>query len=207
MTATTTEDPETEEAVDVASEVQGEHDEPDDLDVEVGDAQRDTVAADVERSPRYVVLATVTILVVLSALTGSLGWQAYQSNRTVERQARFLEAGRQGAVDLTTIDWQQVDTDVQRILSASTGAFYDEFSKRSEPFIDVVKKSRSTSVGTVTGIGLESQSRDDAAVLVAVNVKTTVGADPQAAPRGWRMRISVHDVAGTMKISNVEFVP
>jgi len=51
---------------------------------------------------------------------------------------------------LTTIDYNEADADVQRILNSTTGSFYDDFSKRSQPFVDVVKQARSKSEGTVT---------------------------------------------------------
>jgi Mce-associated membrane protein len=50
---------------------------------------------------------------------------------------------------------------------------YDNFSKRLQPYIDVVLRTQSKSVGTVTEAALESQSGDRAQVLVAVTVKTS----------------------------------
>ena len=99
----------------------------------------------------------------------------------------FLQVGRQGALNLTTIDFAEADTDIQRILDSATGTFYDDFSKRSQPFVDVVKQAHSKSVGTVTEAGLESASADQAQVLVAVSVKTSnAGAaeQPARAPGG-----------------------
>jgi Mce-associated membrane protein len=158
---TTTHEPETTAAADpsaIDDDVEGRTvADEDDLgdDGSGGDTQNETVSRRPGKSPRYLVLATTTILIVLGVLAGLLGWKAYQSHHAEERRALFVQAARQGAVNLTTIDWQQADTDVQRILTSSTGTFYDEFSKRSQPFIDVVKQSRSNSVGTVTDIGLE----------------------------------------------------
>lgn len=155
-------------------------------------------------------LATVIGVVAVLALSGVVGWlgfQAYQSRQEQELRAMFLRVGRQGAINLTTIDWQNVNNDIQRILDSATGAFYDDFSKRSQPFIDVVKKVQSKSVGTVTEAGLESVSPNEARVLVAVSVKTsTLGATDEA-PRAWRMRIDVQKVDDGAKVSNVLFVP
>jgi Mce-associated membrane protein len=119
----------------------------------------------------------------------------------------FLQVGRQGAINLTTIDWQHADSDVQRILKSATGTFFDDFSKRSQPFIDVVKQAQSTSVGTVTEAGVESVTGDSAQILVAVSVKTTNIGAPEQKPRAWRMRINVQRVGDEAKISNVGFVP
>lgn len=157
-----------------------------------------------DRLPLVIGLAVV---VVLAGLVGWLGFRAYQSHQADEQRKLFLQVGRQGALNLTTIDFQQADTDVQRILDGATGQFYDDFSQRSQPFVDVVKRAQSKSVGTVTEAGLESQSGEGAQVLVAVTVKTSNAGAAQQEPRAWRMRLSVQKVGDEAKVSNVEFVP
>jgi Mce-associated membrane protein len=165
-----------------------------------------------ETAPRmsHVRLATIVGLVVVLALGGLVGWlsfRAYQSHQLDTQRKVFLQVGRQGALNLTTIDYQHVDDDVKRILDSATGKFYDDFQQRSQPFTDVVKQVKSKSVGTVTEAGLESESDDEAQVLVAVAVNTTVEGQPEQQPRAWRMRILVQKVGDDTKVSNVEFVP
>ena len=103
------------------------------------------------------------------------GWDFVPTSRSKRsaQRSQFLQVARQGALNLTTIDWQKAESDVQRILDGATGQFYDDFAKRSQPFIDVVKKAKSTTVGTITEAGLESQTADSAQVLVAVTVTTS----------------------------------
>jgi len=156
---------------------------------------------------RLATLVGLAAVVALSGVVGWLGFQTYQLRQEQEQRALFLRVGRQGAVNLTTIDWENVNHDIQRILDSATGPFYDDFSKRSQPFIDVVKKVQSKSVGTVIEAGLESVSGNEARVLVAVSVKTSnLGAEDQP-PRAWRMRIDVQRVDDGAKVSNVSFVP
>jgi Mce-associated membrane protein len=147
------------------------------------------------------------LVVVLAGLTGWLGFRTYQSHQADEQRKLFLQVGRQGALNLTTIDWQHADADVQRILDSATGTFYDDFQKRAGPFVEVVKQAQSKSVGTIAEAGLESVSDNGAQVLVAVTVKTSNAGAPEQAPRAWRMRISVQKVDDGAKVSNVEFVP
>lgn len=155
-------------------------------------------------------LAAVLGLVLVVALSALVGWLVVRTHRATdvdERQSQIVQVARQGALNLTTIDWQRADADVQRILDSATGEFYDDFAKRSAPFIKVVKEAKSTSTGSITEAGLESESGDSAQVLVAVAVKTSnVGAQAQE-PREWRMRLAVQKVGDVMKVSNVEFVP
>ncbi len=156
---------------------------------------------------RLALIAGLALVVVLAGLTGWLGFRTYQSHQTDEQQKLFLQVGRQGALNLTTIDWQHADQDVQRILDSATGTFYDDFQKRAQPFVEVVKQAQSKSVGTIAEAGLESESDNGAQVLVAVTVKTSNAGAPEQAPRAWRMRISVQKVGDEAKVSNVKFVP
>jgi Mce-associated membrane protein len=157
--------------------------------------------------PRLAVLTGLITLLALAALIGVLGVRAYHSRQAADLRALYLQVGRQGALNLTTIDWHHADADVQRILASATGAFYDDFSQRSQPFVNVVKKVQSISTGTVAAAGLESSSDTDAQVLVAVAVQTSTSEAAQQTPRAWRMRISVQKVGNDVKVSNVEFVP
>ncbi len=179
-----------------------------------GDADDDVADYDEAASakPRmsHVRLATIVglvLVVALAGLTGWLGFRTYQSHQADEQRKLFLQVGRQGALNLTTIDWQQADANVQRILDSATGTFYDDFQKRAQPFVEVVKQAQSKSVGTIAEAGLESESDNGAQVLVAVTVKTSNAGAPDQAPRAWRMRISVQKVGDEAKVSNVEFVP
>jgi Mce-associated membrane protein len=187
------------EAEDDSDEAEGDSDPEPDLDAD-------------DAAPRisHVRLAGIVGLVVVLALGGLVGWlgfRAYQSHQLDTQRKVFLQVGRQGALNLTTIDFQHVDEDVKRILDSATGTFYDDFQQRAQPFTEVVKQVKSKSVGTVTEAGLESESENEAQVLVAVAVNTTVEGQPNQQPRAWRMRILVQKVGEDTKVSNVEFVP
>jgi Mce-associated membrane protein len=153
--------------------------------------------------------ALVTSALIVAALAGLAGWlcsRAYEKHEAQAQRELFIQTARQGAVNLTTINYTEVDTDVQRILDLATGAFGDDFEQRSKPFIEVVKAAQSKSEGTITEAGLESQQGDSAQVLVAVAVKSRT-AGGEEAPREWRMRIEVRSVGDDAKVSNVVFVP
>jgi Mce-associated membrane protein len=149
---------------------------------------------------------SAVIVATLAGFTGWLGYRAYQTHQAQTQRNLFVQVARQGAVNLTTINYTEVDTDVQRIIDLATGAFRDDFQQRSKPFIEVVKAAQSKSEGTVTDAGLESQRGDSAQVLVAVAVKSRT-AGGEEAPREWRMRIEVQAVGDDAKVSNVVFVP
>jgi Mce-associated membrane protein len=151
-------------------------------------------------------VASGVIVAALAGLAGWLGYRAYEKHEAQVHRDLFVQIARQGAVNLTTINYTEVDADVQRIIDLSTGTFRDDFQQRSKPFIEVVKAAQSKSEGTVTDAGLETQQGDSAQVLVAIAVKSRT-AGGEEAPREWRMRIEVQSVGDDAKVSNVVFVP
>jgi Mce-associated membrane protein len=167
-------------------------------------------AAPVKGPMSHVRLAAIfglAVVLALGTIVGWLGFRAYQSHQAQAQRQLFLQVARQGALNLTTIDWQHAEADVQRVLDSATGQFYDQFSARKQPFIDVLKKAQSKSVGTVTEAGLESDALEKAQALVAVSLKTSDLGGGDQPPREWRMRISLEKVGNDVKISDVTFVP
>lgn len=181
----------------------------DDIEID-GDSSNQIVTEAPSKRHSPVWMATVVsaaMAVGLVALGGWLGYDSHRNQRADDQRNMFVEVAKQGAMNLTTINYTEVDKDVQRILDSSTGAFRDDFQKRAKPFIDVVKQMRSVSTGIVSDAGLESRDGNRAQVLVAVSVKTVSAGAPEQEPRRWRMRISVQDNGADAKVSNVEFVP
>lgn len=195
----------------------------DDAAVEVESADLDDVGDDSMRSAeadlgiavvtspstslRLPALVGALILIALTGLAAYLGVRAYQANQVTQEREQLLQVARQGALNLTTIDWEHADADIERILGSSTGQFHEDFSQRSKPFVAVLEKTQSKSVGTVTEAGLESFSGNEAQALVAVSVVTTNPGAPDQTPRNWRMRVTVQSDGDDPKVSNVEFVP
>ncbi|MCV7058514.1 tetratricopeptide repeat protein [Mycolicibacterium gilvum] len=167
-----------------------------------------TTTAKAGRSPvKLALIAGLVAVLALAGLAGWLGYQTYESHRAEERRNLFVQVGRQGALNLTTINWESAEADVQRILDSATGTFYDDFQQRAEPFVQVVKQAQSKSEGSIAEAGLESATDTGGQVLVAVTVRTTNAGSAEQQPRAWRMRISVQEIDGEAKVSNVEFVP
>ena len=110
---------------------------------------------------------------VLAGLVGWLGYRAYQKHEDQARRDQFVQVARQGAVNLTTISYTEVDADVQRIIDLSTGAFRDDFQQRAKPFIEVVKAAQSKSEGTVTDAGerMVTDPRLDGGALIVTSVQ------------------------------------
>jgi Mce-associated membrane protein len=155
------------------------------------------------RSPRGVRPALAAVLIVLLA---TAGWRDITIRRAEDVRETMLAAARAGLIALTTIDHQQADRDVQRILDSSTGAFRDDFEQRAEGFKDAARKAESTSVGTVNEAAVESVDGDEGRVLVAMTVMTSNRGVPEQQPKAWRTRVTVSRSGDGFKVAAVEFI-
>jgi Mce-associated membrane protein len=169
--------------------------------------------ADVPLPPKKFISATwramLLGLAVVVALAGLVGWFGLRANHSHQAQAQrnlYLQVAKQGALNLTTIDWQHADADVHRILDGATGEFYDDFAKRSQPFIDVLKQAKAKTVGTISESGLESETTDSGRALVIVSVQTSNNGEAEQVPKEWRMRIDVQKTGDQVKVAKVGFV-
>jgi Mce-associated membrane protein len=185
--------------------------------IDAPDGQREIPVADLSDGQRRVAVGTrhrgwqvlvlgVVLVMTIGGLAGWLGYRALQAHRESALRGMYVQMARQGALDLTTIDYTHADSDVKRIVDAATGKFRDDFQSRSQPLVDVVKQAQSKSEGTITEAGLQSFHDDTAQVLLAVAVKTTYSGN-QSDTKAWRMRIDLQKVGDSAKMSNVEFVP
>lgn len=150
--------------------------------------------------------AGLIAVTVLLALDGWLAHRADQEHRHVLERTAFLEAGRQAALDLTSVEYTRVEADVQRILAASTGSFRADFERRSPPFVEEVLRTKSTSVGQIVEAAVESVAGEQAKVIVAVRVTTTRDGSSDQRVKSWRMRVSVSRTGAGFKVSNVEMI-
>jgi Mce-associated membrane protein len=161
----------------------------------------------VSRIPHPIAVG-VAIIVALLGVGGWLGFRVHQDQQVQADRGLYLQVARQTAINLTTINYAEVDADIKRVLDSATGGFHDEFQNRSQPFVEVVKKVQSKTEGTIAEAGLLNYTKDQAQVLVAISVKTSMANAPaDQEPRRWRMRLTVDKTGDGAKVSNVEFVP
>jgi Mce-associated membrane protein len=156
---------------------------------------------------RIALIAGLVAGVVLAGLVGWLGFRAYEAHNLDAQRNLFVQAASRGAANLLTVDYRHADADAQRILDSATGKFYDSFGRRKQSYIDNARRMRSKLVATVTDAGLESRTRDQGKVLVAVTVKSSDPTQAQQEPQFWRIRITVNKMGDVAKVSDVVFVP
>lgn len=158
---------------------------------------------------RSAVAALTVAGLAIATLGGWFGDQAYRDLVAEKKTHALVEAARQGALNLATIDFTSIGDDIQHIVDSSTGAFLQDFRSREPAFTDFVQKAQSKSTGTITEAAVESSNGDEARILVALAVVTSWGSRPPGpgTPQMWRMRVTAQMTSAEVaKMSNVEFV-
>ncbi|KAF0962001.1 hypothetical protein [Rhodococcus sp. T7] len=156
------------------------------------------------------VTAGVAVLSVLAlaflAVSGYFGYAHWQAEQAAQQRSEILDAASEGVVNLTTMDFEKADDDVQKVLDGSAGEFRDEFEARSKDLIAVMQEAQVKSVGEVRQAAIERQDGDSADVLVAVAQKVSNAGGAAEEPRGQRMRVTMQLEDGTYKIVKAGFV-
>ncbi|PQM48797.1 Mce protein [Mycobacterium talmoniae] len=166
-----------------------------------------TGAARSRISPEVATLAVGLIgAIVLTVVVGWLGFRTQQGRDVEAHRDLIVAVARQEAANITTIDYQHPEDDVQRVLDLATGSFYASFARRSHDLIDTVKREESKAVGTATEAALSSEAGNQAQVLVAVSVRSKHLGGLDKPPQGLRMRMLVEKAGKQMKVADVELV-
>lgn len=155
------------------------------------------------------VVTAVASVVLVAALTvcGLMLWRHHTVAAQDAREAAFIAAARQGIVNLTSLDFNNATSDVQRVIDSSAGEFRDDFESKSADFISVVEQSKVVTKGTINAVGIQSIDGDTATLLVSAKSEVSNVAGAQQDPRAFRLIVTMVDEDGQIKMAKVEFVP
>jgi len=143
----------------------------------------------------------------LLAASGYMVWQDREAVALQQRSAEFAAAGKQSVVTLMSLNFNNAEADVQRIIDNSTGTFKDDFKNTAEDFVKVAQESKVVTEVTVNSVAVESMTDDSAVVLVAAASRVTNSAGANQEPRTWRLSVNLQREGDQIKMSKVEFVP
>jgi Mce-associated membrane protein len=189
-----------------ACDADGESDDPP-VDFAV-EASADAAPQRGRRWPTLVCVAVAVLLIVATgAASGYMVWQHRAAVRDRQLTAEFAAAARQSVVTLMSMNFQNAQQDVQRVVDNSTGEFHDDFAKTADDFIKVVQDSKVVTTVAVNQTAVQSKTTDSATVLVAATSRITNSAGAQQAPRAWRLVVTLVRDGSQLKMSKVEFVP
>ncbi|MEK6443894.1 hypothetical protein [Pseudonocardia sp. T1-2H] len=154
---------------------------------------------------------TATVLGVVAtaaiAATAVFGVLAWSSQDRDAGALMAIAAARQVALNLTSINADTADADLQRLLDSTTGDFHTQFASRQEPFVQIVRQANVSTTGNVTAAGLDTMNSDSARVLLAVHAVVTNSGAQQGEDRNYRLAITMqHMDDGRWLASSVDFV-
>lgn len=160
--------------------------------------------------PRPGTVVAAGAIVTIGALLAASGYIAVHHRAVVQdrqRAAAFTAAAKQGVINMTSLDFQHAEDDIQRVLDNATGEFKDDFARQAADFISVSKQAHVTSNGAVNAAAVESMDRDSAVVLVSATSFVTNSAGAKDDPRTWRLRVTVTKDGDQIKMSKLMYVP
>jgi Mce-associated membrane protein len=159
---------------------------------------------------RFRLVATTAVVLVVAALAAAVtAGVLFVQGRTLEANREgALAAGRQAAVNLTSVNFTTADADVRRVLDSSTGDFAALFGQNIDSYTGIVKEGRVVSTGEVAGAAVQSVGSDTARVLAAVNSKVQNSQLPAGESRNYRMAMDmVLGEDGVWRVAKMEFIP
>lgn len=125
----------------------------------------------------------------------------------LDERAEFVAAARQVVVTLMSIDFNNPQEDVRRIVDNSSDPFRKEFQDTSDEFIRMAQDAKVITKATANAAAVESMTQDSAIVLVAVASTVTNAEGSQEEPRNWRVSVDLKREGDRITMSKVEFVP
>ncbi|MEZ0338795.1 hypothetical protein ACAG25_02305 [Mycobacterium sp. pV006] len=160
--------------------------------------------------PNWKAVAASLVVVAILALLGLSGfmvWQHRQAEELRQQNAEYAAAARQSVVTLMSLDFNNAEADVQRIIDNSTGQFKSDFEQQAKDFVKVAQDSKVVTEVTVNSTAVQEMDDETAEVLVAASSRVTNTAGADGDIRTWRLSVSLQKEDGQIKMAKVEFVP
>jgi len=143
------------------------------------------------RHRRQTLAAAVGLLVLLTSLGTSLflGWRAHHEHQLAAASQSALQAARDYAVLLTTLDAKHIDDNYRRSLEGATGEFKDAYSQGSAQLRQILIDNKASGSGVVIDAAVKSTDPHTVVVLLFVDQSVTNAA--RSSPRIDRNRIAM----------------
>jgi len=151
-----------------------------------------------------VVLGVILALLAAGAIIGAV--KLRDAERRDDARDAALGAARQEALNLTSIDGRDIDTDLSRVLNGATGAFAKDFSQRSKDLKTVLAENQVVAEGRVLDAALVRGDLDTATVLVVVDSNVKNKAAPAGRDNTYRMQLDLERHGSRWLTSALQFV-
>ncbi len=147
--------------------------------------------------------AVVVALVVCSAVLLILGHHLRHDQSVRET---VLNAARQQALNMVTLDARSVDRDYDRMLAGTVDPLHADLEENRAAARDALHRSRGTSSGTVTDAGLVELQGDRASAVVIVDAVQTNTVTRSTLSHRFRFQLDLTRQGDRWLVSNLESV-
>ena len=158
------------------------------------------------RTRTILLVGLAVVAVAAVALSATTLTRLSGASEREERRTAVLGAARQQAVNFTTLNYQNLDRDLRRVLRGSTGDFRSQFRAGTKDLSALVTENKATSQGEVLDAGIVSDDADSARVLVVADSTVTNSADPKPQKRHYRMQLDLVREGSRWLVSDLQFV-
>lgn len=150
------------------------------------------------------ILSVVALLLLVLAIVEVRSVRQQDEDSAMRREA--LSVAKRQVTDLTTLDADRVEEQVERMIGRTTGEFREQFKAMTQTLTDVVQQGEVTATGSVveSGIVALSDRRAEAIVAATASVRNTRSKKPKA--RSYRLAVSLERTGDTWLVSGMEFV-
>lgn len=180
--------------------------ESDDAPAAESDDAPDTAPA--TTSVRRLLLAGLVGVIVVAAvgLSAFLGWRLIQRDATVAAGRAALEAAKQYAVVLTTLNANDIDKNYQQALDGATGKFKEDYSQGSSHLRQILIDNKASGKGVVLDAAVKSATTTRVEVLLFVDQSISNAVLPQPRIDRNRVQMTMELVDGRWLASNVDII-
>ena len=148
--------------------------------------------------------AVALVLLLLGATV--LGLRLRDDVLDDRARSQALTAARQSALNLTSIDREDFEGDVGRVLDGATGEFRQDFAGRVEELETLLQENEVAAEGRVLEAGIVRSDRRSATALVVVDSTVRNKTVPDGRVNSYRMKVELEKVGDSWLTSSLEFV-
>ncbi|GAA4139717.1 hypothetical protein [Actinomadura keratinilytica] len=167
----------------------------------------DAIDAEASRGRRTTLSVLGVLAVALAVAAGVFGYRYWRAQEEEKQRAAAAQAARQTAVNLSSLDYRDIQKGIDRVLAGLTGDIRNQWATQAKTVADVATKNQSMSQVQQVRAGVVSMDGDSAEVIVAITSTTTSPKVPQGAPRYYRYSMDLTRTDGRWLVSNFGIVP
>ena len=168
--------------------------------------QVDAAGRAAPRLARRLAVVLALVCVALAVLAVVLGLRLRDIEERDDRRDAALQAARQSALNLTSVDKDDADGDIERVLEGATGVFREDFEEQAERLKGLLEENEVVSQGQVLEAGLVRSDATTATALVVVDSSVRNTAAPDGRVNTYRMKLELERVDGRWLTSQLQFV-